>query len=328
MKQTVLSLAPLPPELVKALILQTQGVPDFEVVGGHDMRAEDLEHAFSRADVILGDYTFARGIPKGLISHARSVKLIQQPSVGYQHIDVAACRSAGIKVANTPGANTISVAEHTVAVGLCLLRNLLATQQSMKEGRWAQMDIKPVELAGKTWGLVGLGRIGRAVALRLMPFGLAKVLYTDEARPGAEVEEQLCVEYAGLLDLLRLSDIVSLHAPLTEATTGLLGRSELGFMKPGAYLINVARGGIVDEEALAEGLTSGRVAGAAVDVFSEEPVPENNPLLTLAGNKVLLSPHVAGVSNEAAGRIINMATGNIARVLKGESPLYLVEGEG
>ncbi|HNY64113.1 MAG TPA: 2-hydroxyacid dehydrogenase [Deltaproteobacteria bacterium] len=324
MKQVVLSLAPLPAELVKALILQTQGVPDFDVIEGHGMGQEELEEALSRADAVMGDYTFRQGISSNLVAHARSVKLIQQPSVGYQHIDVGACAAAGIKVANTPGANTISVAEHTVAWGLCLLRNLLPAQRSMREGRWEQMGIKPVELWGKTWGLVGLGQIGRAVALRLKPFGLGRVVYTDIVRADREEEGLLGVEYVELADLLRLSDIVSLHVPLTGATANLLGRDELNAMKPTSYLINVARGGIVDEQALAEALSAGRIAGAAVDVFSEEPVPPENPLLGLPEDRVLLSPHVAGVSNEAAGRIINMATENIARVLKGEEPLYLV----
>lgn len=328
MKQIVLSLAPLPAELVKAFILQTPGVPDFEVAGGHDLTGEELAKAFTRADVVLGDYTFKQGISSDLLAGARSLKLIQQPSVGYQHIDAAACRAAGIRLANTPGANTVSVAEHTVAWGLCLLRNLFAAQESMREGRWEQLGIKPVELAGKTWGLVGLGRIGRAVALRLRPFDLGRVLYTDVQRQAPEVEEEFGIEYAGLSDLLKLSDIVSLHVPYTQETAGFIGREELAFMKPSAYLINVARGGLVDEDALAEAVRSGAIAGAAVDVFAQEPVPEGNPLLGTPGNKVLLSPHVAGVSNEAAGRIMNMATGNIARVLKGEEPLYLVAENG
>lgn len=328
MKQIVLSLAPLPAELVKAFILQTPGVPDFEVTGGHDMTEGELAEAFSRADVVLGDYTFKQGISQGLLARARSLKLIQQPSVGYQHIDAAACRAAGIRLANTPGANTTSVAEHTVAWGLCLLRNLFAAQGSMKEGRWEQLGIKPVELSGKTWGLVGFGQIGRAVALRLKPFDLGRVLYADIARQAPAVEEEFGVEYAGLSDLLKLSDIVSLHVPYTERTANLIGKEELASMKPAAYLINVARGGLVDEGALAEAVLSGGIAGAAVDVFAREPVPKGNPLLGIPGNKVLLSPHVAGVSNEAAGRIMNMAAGNIARVLKGEEPLFLVAGNG
>jgi phosphoglycerate dehydrogenase-like enzyme len=324
MKQVVLSLAPLPADLVKALILQTGGVPDFDVVFGHEMSRQELAEAIARADVVLGDYTFKQGIDRDVLGKASSVKLIQQPSVGYQHIDVDACTQANIRVANTPGANTVSVAEHTIAWGLCLLRNLFAAQEGMKQGRWEQMAIKPAELSGKTWGLIGFGRIGKAVAIRLKPFDLGRVLYTDITRIDENIEDQFGVEYCGLPDLLKLSDIVSLHAPLTDATRLMIGKAELKAMKPAAYFINVARGELVHEEALAEALRNGQIAGAAVDVFSEEPVSPDNPLLKLPGDKVLLSPHVAGVSNEAAGRIINMATANVARVLKGEEPLYVV----
>ncbi|HNR51965.1 MAG TPA: NAD(P)-dependent oxidoreductase, partial [Deltaproteobacteria bacterium] len=139
-----------------------------------------------------------------------------------------------------------------------------------------------------------------------------------------EVEEEYGVQFTTLKGLLGLSDVISLHAPLTDATVNMIGSDELKAMKPTAYLINVARGELVDENALAQALLDGRIAGAAVDVFSEEPVHPDNPLLRLSGQKVLLSPHVAGVSNEAAGRIINMATNNIARVLQGMEPLYVV----
>lgn len=324
MKQTVLSLAPLPADLVKALILQTGGVPDFDVVFGHEMSRQELAEVIARADAVLGDYTFKQGIDKEVLGQASSLKLIQQPSVGYQHIDIDACTEAKVRVANTPGANTVSVAEHTIAWGLCLLRNLFAAQQSMKQGRWEQMAVKPAELCGKTWGLIGLGRIGKAVAVRLKPFDLGRVLYADIDRIDEDVESQYGVDYCELPDLLKLSDVVSLHAPLTDGTRGMIGKAELDAMKPTAYLINVARSELVDSDALAGALRSGRIAGAACDVFAEEPVSPDDPLLKIPGDKILLSPHVAGVSNEAAGRIINMATGNLARVLKGEEPLYII----
>ncbi|HOE73937.1 MAG TPA: 2-hydroxyacid dehydrogenase [Deltaproteobacteria bacterium] len=324
MKPMVLSLAPLPAELVKALIMQTPDLPDFDVVSGNEMSREDLAQAFSRADVVMGDYTFKHRVSSDILTGVKAMKLIQQPSVGYQHIDVDACTARRIPVANTPGANTISVAEHTIAWGLSLLRNMYMAQQSMREGRWEQMEIKPAELAGKTWGIIGFGQIGRAVALRLKCFGLARILYSDIVRASDEVEEEYGVQFTTLKGLLGLSDVISLHAPLTDSTVNMIGSDELKALKPTAYLINVARGELVDENALAQALLEGRIAGAAVDVFSEEPVPPDNPLLRLSGQKVLLSPHVAGVSNEAAGRIINMATNNIARVLQGMEPLYVV----
>jgi glyoxylate reductase len=164
MAKTVLSLAPLSAEIVKLLIRQTPDVPDFEVIPGNEMSKEEVKKAFSSADVVLGDYTFKKKITADILSTARNLKLIQQPSVGYQHIDVDACTARGIKVANTGGANTVSVAEHTIAWGLCLLKNMFHAHTSTKSGGWEQMSIKSAELQGKVWGIVGFGRIGQAVA--------------------------------------------------------------------------------------------------------------------------------------------------------------------
>jgi phosphoglycerate dehydrogenase-like enzyme len=320
----VLSLAPLPVEIVKAFILQTPGVPEFEMVSGNEMSDAELKAAVARADVILGDYTFRRRITAEIISAARGVKLIQQPSAGYQHIDVVACTACGIPVANTAGANTDSVAEHTVAWGLCLLKNLFAAHTATRQGRWEQMTVKPAELRGKVWGIVGFGRIGRAVAERLKPFAPGRILYYDTMRPDQSIEKGLGAEYCGLVELLRLSDIVSLHAPLTDTTRTMIDAEALTVMKRGAFLINVARAELVDEEALAKALAEGRLAGAGVDVFSQEPISAENPLLKVESDRLLLSPHVAGVSNEATGMIITMAAANIARVLKGELPESMV----
>jgi glyoxylate reductase len=324
MAKTVLSLAPLSAEIVKLLIRQTPDVPDFEVIPGNEMSKEEVKKAFSSADVVLGDYTFKKKITADILSTARNLKLIQQPSVGYQHIDVDACTARGIKVANTAGANTVSVAEHTIAWGLCLLKNMFHAHTSTKSGGWEQMSIKSAELQGKVWGIVGFGRIGQAVAERLKPFQLSRIIYHDTNRPEPSVEKALGVEYAEMTNILSQSDIISLHAPLTDATRNIINEAALNSMKPSAYLINVARAELVDEKALAVAIMKGKIAGAGIDVFSEEPVTMNNPLLAVESERLLFSPHVAGVTDEAAGRIINMAAANIARVLKGENPESLV----
>jgi phosphoglycerate dehydrogenase-like enzyme len=324
MAKMVLSLAPLSADIIKLLIQQVTDVPDFEVIPGYEMSEEEVKKAFSDADVALGDYTFKQRITANIVSGARNLKFIQQPSVGYQHIDVDACTARGIKVANTAGANTISVAEHTIAWGLCLLKNMFHAHTSTKSGGWEQMSIKPAELKGKVWGIVGFGRIGQAVAERLKPFQLNRIIYYDTYRPGLSVEQALGVEYAETTTLLSQSDIISLHAPLTNATRAMINEDALNSMKPGAYLINVARAELVDEKALAESIMKGKIAGAGIDVFSEEPVTIDNRLLGVESERLLFSPHVAGVTDEAAGRIINMATANIARVLKGEKPESLV----
>ncbi len=324
MAKTVLSLAPLSAEILTYFISQVPDVPDFNVIQGNKMSEEEIKKNFSEADVVLGDYTFKQKITANILSAAQNLKLIQQPSVGYQHIDVDACSVRGIKVANTAGTNTISVAEHTIAWGLCLLKNMFHAHTSTKLGGWEQMSIKPLEIKGKVWGIVGFGRIGQAVAERLKPFQLSRIIYYDSYRQGESVEQNLGVEYAEMATILSQSDIISLHAPLTDATRNMINKDTLDSMKQGAYLINVARAELVDEKALAEAIVKGKLAGAGIDVFSEEPVTMDNPLLVVESERLLLSPHVAGVTDEAAVRIINMATANIARVLKGENPESLV----
>jgi len=276
MSKTVLSLAPLSAEIVKLLIRQTPDVPDFEVIPGNEMSKEEVKKAFSSADVVLGDYTFKKKITADILSTARNLKLIQQPSVGYQHIDVDACTARGIKVANTAGANTVSVAEHTIAWGLCLLKNMFHAHTSTKSGGWEQMSIKSAELQGKVWGIVGFGRIGQAVAERLKPFQLSRIIYYDTHRPKPSIEQALGVEYMEMTNILSQSDIISLHAPLTDATRNIINEAALNSMKPSAYLINVARAELVDEKALAEAIIKRKIAGAGIDVFSEEPATMNN----------------------------------------------------
>lgn len=324
MAKIVFSLAPLPSEIVKFLIQQTPDLPDFEVISGNEMTADEIKEILSQADVVLGDYTFKHRITADTVSVAINLKLIQQPSVGYQHIDVDACTARGIKVANTAGANTVSVAEHTIAWALCFLKNIFHAHKSTQSGGWEQMNIKPAELMGKVWGIVGFGQIGQAVAARLKPFQLGKIIYYDIFRQEPSVEAQFGVEYANMADILSQSDIISLHAPLTNATRTIINATALSSMKPTAYLINVARAELLDEKALAEAIRQGKIAGAGIDVFSEEPINMDNPLLGVESEKMLFSPHVAGVTNEAAGRIINMAAANIARELKGEKPELLV----
>jgi len=324
MEKTLLCLAPLPVPALKSLLNLAPGIADTDIIAGHDMSDEELGKAFGKADVVLGDFTFKRKIGRDLLAKAGALKLIQQPSVGYEHIDIKACSERGIRVANTPGANTVSVAEHTIAFGLALLRKLIPANRSVRAGRWEQQTLHPHELQHKTWGIVGLGQIGCDVAVRLKPFNLNKVLYHDVRQAAKEVEAQCGVEYCDLKTLLMSSDIVSLHAPATEADRNMIGANELSSMKEGAYLINVARGSLVDENALTQALREGQIAGAAIDVFPEEPPSAADPLLKIEEDKLLLSAHTAGVSTESAGRIMIMAVENVGRVLNGRDPLYVV----
>jgi phosphoglycerate dehydrogenase-like enzyme len=322
MKKTLLSLAPVSVETLKSLI-QRSGVPEFDIIDAHDMSEEALAEVFAKADVVLGTWTFKR-IGKDLIAKAGPLKLIQQPSIGYDNVDIKACSERGIRVANAPTGNVVTVAEHTLAMGLALVRKLVPANSSMRDGRWERLTLGPSELGGKTWGLVGLGEIGRAVALRLRPFGLDKVLYYAPHQAAKEVEEQCGVEYCFLPMLLKTSDIVSLHMPLTASTRNMIDAGALSSMKSGAYLINVSRGGIVDEAALADALLKQVIAGAATDVFVEEPPGASDPLLKVPEDQILFSPHIAGLSPEAMRRILMESAENIARALAGQEPRNVV----
>ena len=323
MRKILLSMAPVPVEKLKSLIQRSPGVLEFDAIDGHDMSEEKLAEAFAKADVVLGTWTF-KSIGKDLVAKAGPLKLIQQPSVGFDNIDIEACSERGIRVANSPTGDVVTVAEHTIAMGLALVRKLVPANSSMREGRWERVTLGPSELAGKTWGVVGLGEIGRAVALRLRPFGLAKVLYYNLHQVAREVEEQYGVEYSSLPALLRASDIISLHVPLTDSTRNMIDAGALSSMKSGAYLINVARGGIVDEAALADALLKKVIAGAATDNFVEEPPGAADPLLKVPEDRILFSPHIAGLSPESVHRIMMESAENIARVLAGHGPLHVV----
>lgn len=315
--EKVLSLAPLPASFITEMF-KMRGA-DVDAVNASGFSPEQIMEAVKDADYIIGDFTFQRRITREIAGAARKVKLIQQPSVGYQHIDVAACRELGIPVANTAGANTIAVAEHTVMMALCLLKNLLFAGRTTAEGQWRQMDVRAVELFGKTWGFIGFGRIGKAVAERLIPFG-SRMIYFDPFRLSDADEKRWRISPVSLEDLLKTSDVISLHCPLTDETNGLLGRDNLALLKPGAVIINVARGEVIDEAALAEALRAGTIGGAALDVFCGEPINASHPLVGAAGDKVILTPHIAGVSQEAQGRILTMTIDNIIRVMRGREP--------
>ena len=227
-------------------------------------------------------------------------------------------------MANTPGANDIGVAEHTVMLALACLKKLPLFNAKTHEGEWLfdrRREIGVFEINGKTYGLLGMGRTARAVAERLAPFGV-RLLYYDIVRMSAEDEKRYHAAYAPLEEILKTADVVSLHLPLTRETEGIIGASMLALMKPTAVLINVGRGPLVDEAALAEALRSKKLAAAAIDVFSQEPPPRNHPLFGL--ENVILTPHLAGATLESAVRIINMALDNMGRALRGEKPLWVL----
>jgi lactate dehydrogenase-like 2-hydroxyacid dehydrogenase len=276
---------------------------------------------------VIGDFTFKVPITAEMCESMKKVKLIAQPSTGYDHIDIEACRRKGIPVANVGGANAVSVAEHTLALVLMLLKRLDYAHQKILAGVWAQDELLNVasEVNGKTWGIIGLGRIGREVAKRAQALG-ARVVYTDVARLPPDEEERIGAAFLPLQKLLAEGDIVSIHVPLNERTRKMLGEKEFRLMKSYAVFVNVSRGELVDEAALAKAVEQGWIGGAGVDVFSTEPVAADNPLLLAAkeGGNLVLTPHMAGATNDARMRIFQATVENVARVLLGEPPANVV----
>ncbi|MEM1515854.1 MAG: hydroxyacid dehydrogenase [Candidatus Bathyarchaeia archaeon] len=247
--------------------------------------------------------------------------------VGYDHIDVNAASERGIYVANAAGANAESVAEHTFALILCLARKIHSLNNFIRSGKWIRQEetgipeqFVPRDLQGKIIGIIGLGAIGRRVARIAKGFGMKVLGYDPYITP--EIAREIGVDLIDLETLLRESDIITLHVPLTNETRGMIGYRELCLMKPTAYLINTSRGPVLDEVALVKALEEGRIAGAGLDVFSKEPVSLESPLLKF--DNVIVTPHCAGGSKEALDMTALVVSEEAVRILKDQVPRNLV----
>lgn len=265
-----------------------------------------------RSQTRVDDELLAAGAPRlGVVGVA---------SVGTDRVDLAAATRAGVMVVNAPTGNTIAAAEHTMALMLAMLRRVVAADASLRAGAWDRGRYVGSELRGRTVGIIGLGKIGKAVARRAAAFD-ARILAADPyltADQAADASARL----VGLPELLLRADVLTVHTPLTAQTKGMLGVAQLDAMKPGAYLLNVARGGIVDEAALAAALRSGHLAGAAVDVYSSEPMAPDNPLRD-APNMVL-TPHLGASTAEAQDRVGTEMAEQVIAALDGITPPYAV----
>jgi phosphoglycerate dehydrogenase-like enzyme len=277
----------------------------------------------------LPDAEYYVGFPRTEMTNdffkaAPRLKLIQLISAGYDRLDVEAARRAGVPVANNGGANSVAVAEHTLLLMLAVYRKLSWHHANVVTGKWRVGDFSShrlYELEGKTLGIVGLGRIGKKVARRAAAFGV-RVQYYDIVRLSEDAEDALGVRFVLFPELLRTSDIVSLHVPLNAVTRKLISTQELAMMKPSAVLINTCRGPVVDETALHQALTTGRLAAAGLDVMVEEPPLANHPLFAL--ENVTFTPHMAGPTWENWGKAFRNAFDNVQRVARGERPLWVI----
>lgn len=283
-----------------------------------------VARACASADLVIADRRHKHRIDREVLSRMTRCRLIQQAAVGFDSIDHRAAAELGIPVANAAGYNRDSVADWTVMAMIALLRHSFHLDRQIRAGGWGVDDLMRGpdtlghELGAMTVGIVGMGNVGSAVARRLAAFG-SRILFADPLTREIDGARQVDLE-----TLLAQSDIVCVHAPLDVDTRALLGRHELARMKKGAYLINAARGSIVDEEGLVAALREGHLGGAGLDVFEVEPLPKDSPLRDF--ENVILAPHRGGATVEADIRLIEVVGENLVRVLDGRSPRNVVNG--
>ena len=286
-----------------------------------NVAAPVVPEAIRDADFLCG---FIGHIETDVLVAAAShrLKLVQLMSAGYDRFNLDGARAARLPVAVNGGANAIAVAEHAIMLMLSALKHVHALDAAVRAGQWRPSVGRVYEVCGSTVGIVGMGRIGQEVARRLAGWD-ATIVYYDPVRLSDERERQLGVRYLELDNLLRSADAVTVHVPLNAGTRHLIDAESLSLMKPSAVLINTARGGLVDEEALASALRTGSILGAGLDVLNEEPPPLDHPLLGLSN--VVLTPHTAGPTWQSYPRRFANCFANIQRVQRGENPLWVVD---
>ncbi|PIP18976.1 MAG: phosphoglycerate dehydrogenase [Candidatus Omnitrophica bacterium CG08_land_8_20_14_0_20_41_16] len=268
-------------------------VKEFQVDVKTDLKPGELREIIKDYDALL--VRSATKVTKDIISAASRLKVIGRAGVGLDNVDLDAATQKGIIVMNTPGANTISTAEHTVSMILALSRNIPQASASAKKGEWKRSKFMGVELYSKVLGIIGFGRIGKEVAKRVLSFGMRVLTYDPFL--SRDVAESLGVEVVELKDLFEQADYITVHTPMTDETKHMVSDKQFVLMKKGVRIINCARGGIVDEAALVNALKEGKVSGAALDVFEKEPIAPESELLRL--DNVIVTPHLGASTEEA-----------------------------
>jgi len=273
----------------------------------------------------------ATKITAEVVEAADLLQIVGRAGAGVDTIDVPACSRKGVLVVNTPGGNSITTAEHAIFLLFSLVRHIPQATASVKAGKWEKKKFNGTELFGKTLGVIGLGAIGRIVAdralgMRMKVIACDPMIKKDSAPAHVTDLMAMGVEIVSFDELIERSDLITVHAPLIPETKNLIGEAQFARMKKGVFLVNCARGGIVDEEALYEALTAGTIAGAGIDVFEQEPPQDDHPLFGL--DNVILSPHTAGMSQEAAIRMAISTARNALAALDGKlDPSMVVNRE-
>jgi phosphoglycerate dehydrogenase-like enzyme len=287
----------------------------------HDNGTPEYYRAAEEAEFYMG---MTRNIDAKFFQAAKRMRMVQLLSAGYDRADVAAARKAGIPIANNGGANAVAVAEHTLMLILATLKKLIGLHADVSAGEWragASRKAPVHELRGKTLGIVGLGNIGKKVARRAAAFDV-DIQYYDILRPSEDEEDALGVRFVLFTELLRTSDIVTLHVPLDDTTRNLMGAAEFAMMKPTAVLINTCRGPVVNEGALHDALRANQIAMAGLDVMAEEPPNPEHPLFALSN--IILTPHTAGPTVENWTDRFRNGFDNIERVVGGRKPKWVI----
>jgi D-3-phosphoglycerate dehydrogenase len=288
-------------------VLESEG---FTVTYAPNRKPDELRALLREADALI--VRSATTVTADLIDAAPQLKVIGRAGTGVDNIDVGAATRRGVAVMNTPGGNTVSTAEHTISMLLALARNIPQATISMRAGKWEKKKYTGTEVAEKTVGIIGLGKIGREVAVRCRGLGMS-VIGSDPVL-GSEIAARMGIELVTTDELFRRADFITVHTPLSDETRGLLNRESLARCKRGVRIINCARGGIVDEAALLEALESGHVEGAALDVFEVEP-PADSPLVR--HERVVVTPHLAASTGEAQEKVALQIARQVADALNG-----------
>ena len=284
---------------------------DIELDYRPGLKGDELLKAVAESDALITRSGTA--VTPELVNAGTRLRIVGRAGVGLDNVDVDAATRRGILVINAPTANIMSATEHTMAMLLALCRNIPEAHASVKRGEWTRSKFMGIELNGKTLGVVGLGRIGSRVTVRARAFGMNVIAYDPYITDSAF--ERVNAEKVSLERLLEHADVITVHTPATDETRGMLGAQQIARMKDGAIALNIARGGIWDEQALADALNSGKIGGAAIDVYESEPPGKEHPLLN--AKNIILSPHIGANTIEAQDRVAVQTSEMVVEALRG-----------
>jgi phosphoglycerate dehydrogenase-like enzyme len=325
-KLKILDLMNLPDEPYYKFIEGYMDYDRFQIIRAGTEPESRISELVKDVDILLSDPYHRTPVTTKIIEAADNLKLIQCYTIGFDDIDIEKAREKGIPVANNAGITAKPMAEYTLMAAMYLTKSIKFAHDNLVNGVWTQRQLStppeiPLELGSQTLGIIGCGNIGQEIAKVANAFG-CRIIYHNRRQLPEEVEKKLNLEYHSKEEVLSESDILSINVPLTDETKDLIGEKELRSMKKGSVLINTSRGGVVDEQALADVLVSAHLRGAAVDVFKDEPDVSGCPLVGL--DNVLLTPHSSAISTDIMIRAAKYTMENLNRLYEGKSLLRIV----